>query len=217
MRIEDRVEIVVVEGDSSYRSTLTGILTSAGYRVCAFASASDFLDVWEHDGPACVLLDVNLRDVNGMEVYRRRLAGYRLVATIFLSAYADVSTSVAAMKSGAYDFLQKPVPRDRLLAVVDAAVADLEEDFEEARLVEESRRRYETLTPRETEVFELIVRGLLNKQIARRLGISVRTVKVHRSRLMAKMHVDRLPGLMAEASRLGLIDDAAGPDGPTAL
>lgn len=211
MRMAD-AQIVVVDDDLSYRTALSRLLKSAGYDVCAFGSGKDFLDQWEPNGPACVLLDLRLPGVDGLEVFHERIEGDPSVAVIFLTAFGDVPTSVEAMKSGAFDFLEKPVPRARLLDAVGAALAELEQGREDVRYVEALHARYESLTPREREVMNLIVRGMLNKQIARELGISIRTVKVHRARVMKKMGAPRLPHLMTVASRLGLIPGETSSD-----
>jgi len=200
-------QVVVVDDDSSFRKAIGRVLESAGYDVDMYGSARDFLDRWEHSGPACVVLDLRLPDLDGIELQRRLRDADAALATIFLTGYGSIPDSVQAMKSGAVDFLEKPVPRAKLLGAIDAAMAGLHQGEEERHRVEDLQRRYETLTPREREVMHLVVRGLLNKQIAAELGISTKTVKVHRGRVMSKMAAERLPHLMAVASELGLLAD----------
>jgi FixJ family two-component response regulator len=181
------------------------VLESAGYDVDTYGSARDFLDGWERSGPACVVLDLRLPDLDGIELQRRLKDADGILATIFLTGHGSIPDSVEAMRSGAFDFLEKPVPRAKLLSAIDSAMAGLHAGEGARQRLDDLQRRYESLTPREREVLHLVVRGRLNKQIAAELGISTKTVKVHRGRMMAKMAAERLPHLMAVASELGLV------------
>jgi len=196
---------VVVDDDSSFCSAIGRVLESAGYDVDTYGSARDFLDGWERSGPACVLLDLRLPDLDGIELQRRLRDAHGALATIFLTGYGSIPETVEAMRSGAFDFLEKPVPRAKLLSAIDSAMAGLVALEQERQRLADLQRRYEMLTPREREVLHLVVRGLLNKQIGAELGIATKTVKVHRGRMMSKMAAERLPHLMAMASELGLV------------
>ena len=166
--------------------------------------------------PGCLLLDVRLPDVNGLELQQRLRECGATTPVIFISGYSDVPVTVRAMRSGAIDFLSKPVSEEALLNAIELAFA------EEARLraerdeLEELRRKYDLLTPREQDVFRLVLAGRLNKQIARELGISEKTVKVHRGRVMAKMGARRVAHLVQFAARLGYLATTTNP-APAAL
>jgi FixJ family two-component response regulator len=164
--------------------------------VTAYGSASEFLDAPRSDGPACALLDLRLPDLDGMELYRRLRETTPSLQVIFLSGFGDIPITVEAIKSGAFDFLTKPVGDTTLLATVDAALAEATRCHASATRSKELTARFESLTRREREVLHLVVAGRLNKQIARELQISEKTVKVHRSRVMQKMGTRRLAQLV---------------------
>ncbi|HET9986290.1 MAG TPA: response regulator [Longimicrobiales bacterium] len=201
--------VFVVDDDDFTRAVLERIITAAGLEVRTFRLAREFLENGCHLKPGCLVLDMCLPDLDGLEVQARLLADGSFMPIIFLTGFGDVSTAVQAMKAGAIDFLRKPVAVKALLASIDAALA------EEARVRKEradqaaARRRYERLTPREQEVFHHVVAGLLNKQIAREMGVTEKTVKFHRARVMEKMGVRRLAQLVHEA---GLLEEAIPPD-----
>lgn len=198
-----RSEVFVVDDDASVRTALQRLLGSAGYSVRTFDSAEAFLAARAQLGPGCLVLDLRLPDVDGLELDDRlRQSGGPVIPVIFITGFADIPTSVQAIKGGAVDFLPKPVTDEVLLRAVDAALAQEEHLRAERMEVHELRARFQSLTPREAEVMRLVVAGRLNKQIARELGISEKTVKVHRGRVMTKMAVRRVAQLTRCAIRL---------------
>ncbi|HTT68353.1 MAG TPA: response regulator [Gemmatimonadales bacterium] len=206
-------EVFVVDDDPSVRTALVRTLTSAGYRVRDFAAAQEFLDSGSHLQPGCLILDLRLPDLDGMALYERLRAAGAWMPVIFLTGFGDIPSSVEAMKAGAMDFLPKPVADEVLLAAVEAAL--VEEARRRADRVEQNEiaGRLATLTARERQVMQLVLAGRLNKQIAGDLGISEKTVKVHRGRVMAKMGVPQVARLVSLVARAGLVPDASGPAG----
>jgi FixJ family two-component response regulator len=191
--------VFVVDDDPSVRKGLTRLIGSAGYAVEAFASAREFLARERYLGPCCLVLDVRMPGVTGLDLQEALADAGRRMSII------DVPGSVRAMKRGAVDLLTKPVDGQDLLAAVQRALAkDLQDRAVETRL-SSIQERVNTLTPRETEVFALVVTGMLNKQIAFELGISEKTVKVHRARVMEKMRTSSVAELVRLADRVGVI------------
>lgn len=198
----DEPLVSVVDDDYEVRKAMARLLHSAGRAVAVFASASEFLACDAADGPGCLVTDLRLPGVSGLDLLALLRAEGRQLPILFITGHGDVPTSVMAMKAGAVDFLCKPVEDADLLAAVDRAIAA---DAENRRLREsigELRRRRALLTPRESEVFSLVVAGLLNKQIAGHLGTTEQTVKVHRGRVMQKMAAPSLADLVRFAERL---------------
>jgi FixJ family two-component response regulator len=190
--------VLVVDDDPSVRKGLTRLLAAAGYAVEVFASAREFLARPPHPGPCCLVLDVRMPGLTGIQLQELLAATGRRMSIVFVTGHADVRTSVKAMKAGAVDLLTKPVDaRDLIAAIQRAVTRDVHDRVAEARRAE-VQRRVGRLTPRETEVFALVVTGLLNKQIGAMLGIGEKTVKVHRARVMEKMQA----GSVAELVRL---------------
>jgi FixJ family two-component response regulator len=198
-------KVFVVDDDPSVRQGLTRLLASAGYAVEAFASAREFLARERHAGPCCLVLDVRMPGLTGLELQEALAAAGRRMSIVFVTGHVDVPMSVKAMKGGAVDLLTKPVDdKDLLKAIQRAVTKDVEDLGEEAR-VAEIRERVNTLTSRETEVFALVVTGMLNKQIAAKLGIGEKTVKVHRAQVMEKMSAGSVAELVRLADRVGVI------------
>jgi FixJ family two-component response regulator len=197
--------IFVVDDDPSVRKSLTRLLTSAGYAVEAFESARDFLAREPFSGPCCVVLDVRMPGVTGLDLQEALARKVHRIPIVFVTGHGDISMSVKAMKAGAVDFLTKPFDLESLLEAVERAltkdVADLDEEGRTATVLE----RVKLLTPRELEVFALVVTGMLNKQIAGELGIGEKTVKVHRARLMEKMRAGSVAELVRLADRAGVV------------
>lgn len=190
--------VFVVDDDASVRKSLARLLKAAGYEAETFASVRDFLARRPHDGPCCLVLDVRMPGLTGLDLQEAlRAAGQRL-SIVFITGYRDVPVSVKAMKGGAVDFLTKPVDEETLLGAIQQAVARTLADRRQQARVTEIRNRIATLTPREAAVFALVVTGMLNKQIGSELGIAEKTVKVHRARVMEKMRA----GSLAELVRL---------------
>jgi len=200
-----RSEIFVVDDDPMIRTALKRLIASAGHDVRTFGSAEEFLATAQTCTPACVVLDVRLPGLDGIELHQRLQAGDSLLPVIFMTGYGDIPSSVLAMQSGAVDYLPKPVSDQTLLEAIDLALevgAQSRAQFEEQRELE---RRIDTLTPRELEVFGMVMAARLNKQIARAMGISEKTVKVHRARLMAKMGARHVAQLVKLGVQLGMV------------
>jgi FixJ family two-component response regulator len=198
----------VVDDDDSLRKAVTRLLRAAGYDVRDYASAGDFaLADRDNNRRGCVLLDVRMPGPSGLDLQEALAKEEEPLPIIFLTGYGDVPTSVRAMKAGAVDFLTKPIKRDALLSAVRTALArDLRSHTSREQL-RDLRARFTKLTPREREVFDLVVAGRLNKQIAAELGMAERTVKAHRGQVMAKMQVSSLAELvhLADKMRFGVL------------
>jgi FixJ family two-component response regulator len=196
--------VFVVDDDRSLREAIKLLLESVGLRVETFRTAEQFLSSPRPDAPACLILDVRLPGVSGLELQRRLLRGGVPIPTVFITGHGDVPMSVQAMKAGAVEFLTKPFRDQHLLDAVQQA---LERDrIDRAHRAEQAelRRRFDSLTSREREVMRLVLRGLLNKQIAGRLGTSEITVKVRRARMMEKMQAQSIVELARMAERLAI-------------
>jgi FixJ family two-component response regulator len=198
-------KVFVVDDDPSVRKGLTRLLASAGYAVEAFASAREFLAGERHAGPCCLVLDMRMPGLTGLELQEALAAAGRRMSIVFVTGHVDVPMSVKAMKGGAVDLLTKPVDDKNLLKAIQRAVTKDVEDLGEEARVAEIRERVKTLTSRETEVFALVVTGMLNKQIAAKLGIGEKTVKVHRAQVMEKMSAGSVAELVRLADRVGVI------------
>ena len=207
----------IVDDDPSVRTALSRLLGASGYEVRTYRTASEFLEEDVGDSAGCLVIDLRLPGLDGMQLHRRLLARDQRMPVIFLTGFGDIPTSVEAIKSGAFDFLEKPVAPDRLLDTVAKAFDASVRHQREAALLRDLTSRYESLTPRERQVFELLVAGRLNKQIATDLGIAEKTVKVHRARVMAKMGARRLAVLIRYASLLGLLNPVGESGGPAPL
>jgi len=197
--------VFVVDDDPSVRRSLTRLLASAGYTVEAFASAKEFLAREPYAGPCCLVLDVRMPGLSGLELQETLAAAGRRMSIVFVTGHVDVPMSVRAMKRGAADLLTKPVDDKVLLAAIQRALAKDVADLGEEARVADVRKRVKLLSPRETEVFALVVTGMLNKQIASALGISEKTIKVHRARVMEKMRAGSVAELVRLADRVGVI------------
>lgn len=198
---EERL-VYVVDDDDSVRRSLVRLLTSAGFRTQDFASAEAFLSAQIEAHPACVLLDMNLPEASGQDVLRILGTRERAIPVIVITGYGSIPMTVQAMRSGAFEFLTKPLLADGLLAAVYAALVADAQNASKRQELTQTAARYQLLTPRERQVAGCVVDGMKNKQIAKALGISEITVKVHRHRVMEKMHAKSVAELVRMAERL---------------
>jgi FixJ family two-component response regulator len=194
--------IHVVDDDDSMRTAVMRLLRAAGYDVRGYSHAGEFLLAQPGNLPGCVVLDVRMPGPSGLDLQVAFAEQEDALPIIFLTGHGDIPMSVRAMKAGAVDFLTKPVTREALLNAVQSALARDTENRTAREKVGTLRSRYESLTPRERAVFAFVNAGKLNKQIARELGTSERTVKAHRAKVMEKMHVTSLAELVHLAEQL---------------
>lgn len=200
--------VCVVDDDADVRDSLDNLLRASGYEACSFASPEEFIACEVADRAACLILDVRLKDVNGLDFQQELVDSEAPVPVILISGHGDVPMTVRGMRAGAVTFLTKPFDEDEMLAAIEEAIARNRtrraEDEESSSL----RNRFEGLTPRERDVFGLVTAGLMNKQIAGRLRLSEITVKIHRGNMMRKMEADSLADLVRMAAALGVRQDA---------
>lgn len=197
--------VFVVDDDASVRKSLTRVLAAAGYAVEQFASAGDFLARERYARPCCLVLDVRMPGLSGLDLQTALAAAGRRLPIVFVTGHVDVPMTVKGMRNGAVDWLTKPFGAKELLNAVERAVAKDVQDRSDAARVAEVEERAKRLSPRELQVFALVVTGMLNKQIAGVLGVVEKTVKVHRARVMTKMQAGSVAELVRLADRLGVV------------
>lgn len=200
----ERSVIFVLDDDPSVREALSGLLRSAGLQCSLFASAAEFLQAKKPDSPSCLILDLQLPDINGLEL-QRELAQADGPPVVFISGHGDIPTSVSAMKAGAVEFLPKPFSDQELLSAVESAIAKDQSKRQSRSELAKLQKSYARLSTREREVLPLVVAGLTNKESAAKLGIAEITLQVHRAQIMRKMVAQSVPDLVRMAGKLGIL------------
>jgi FixJ family two-component response regulator len=196
--------VFVVDDDLSVRTSLANLLVTEDHAVEIFANAAEYLARMPHPGPSCLVLDVQLPGLDGLALQRQLMEEGRMEQIVFITGHGDLPMGIGAMKRGAVDFLAKPFRDGELLTAVAQALARSAEDCRQRVEVMESRARLAKLTPREFEVFRLVIAGRLNKEIGAELGITVRTIKTHRARVMQKLGVISVAELVRLAQKAGI-------------
>ena len=196
--------IFIIDDDSSMRRALSYLLQSAGYKVETYSSAEKFLQREPYDGVGCILLDVRMPGLSGMDLQEKLMRPDYMMPIIFLTGHGELSMGVHAMKKGAVDFLTKPCDDEQLLAAVNRAIEKDMQARGSYKEKQEIRRRIDLLTPRENEILRYVVAGMLNKQIAAKLGIAEPTVKIHRGRIMEKLRAESVADLVRMAGKAGI-------------
>jgi two-component system response regulator FixJ len=207
MAEEPQERVFIVDDDAAVRDSLDALLAAFGYETECFASGADFLDVCADIGKGCVLLDIRMPDLGGMEVQAALQDRRPDLPVIMITGHGDVSMAVRAMKAGAVDFVEKPIREDALVESIEAALQIARRSERQQAMCAAARRNIDKLTPREREVLELLVIGRPNKAIAQALDCSPRTVEIHRARIMEKMAARSLPHLVRLAIAAGVEPD----------
>jgi FixJ family two-component response regulator len=201
---ESEPRVFVVDDDQSVRTSLANLLATEDYAVEIFANAAEYLARVPHPGPACLVLDVQLPGLNGLALQQQLTEDGRMEQIVFITGHGDIPMGIGAMKRGAADFLPKPFRDDELLTAVARALARSAKDCQQRVEVLESRLRLAKLTPREFEVFRLVIAGRLNKEIGAELDVTLRTIKTHRARVMQKTGVVSVAELVRLAQKAGV-------------
>jgi len=202
---DSRPLVYVIDDDESVRRSIKRLLKAHGFRAEAFPSADDFLSLASAKHPSCLVLDLSLPGMSGIDLQKEMERRKFDIPIVFITGHGDIPTSVKAMKGGAVDFLPKPFSAKALLEAVGLAMAQAHGDEKRRFERTEVEKRVRTLTPRELEVMKLVIKGMLNKQIASELGTSIKTIKVHRGRVMQKMQVESVADLVRLAQKAGIV------------
>jgi FixJ family two-component response regulator len=205
--------VFVVDDDQSVRTSLGNLLAAEDYVVELFANASEYLARVPYLGPACLVLDVQLPELDGLTLQRQLTEEGRMEQIVFITGHGDIPMGIGVMKRGAVDFLSKPFSNLQLLSAVAEALMRSMKDYQHRSEMAGSRALVANLTPREFEVFRLVIGGLLNKEIGAELGITLRTIKTHRARVMQKMGVISVAELVRVAEKAGITPARHGPKG----
>jgi len=196
--------IYIVDDDVSVCRALSLLLKAHGFKVRAFTRSADFLACSHPQVPSCLVLDIRLPDISGLALQDAMAARKLAIPIIFITGHGDIPMSVRAMKGGAIDFLPKPFTEKKLLNAVALAIAKNKTENKKQAEIRKIRRHIEALTPREKEVFRLVAKGMLSKQVARKLGTTLQTIKVHRGRVMQKMQAATVTELIRFAQKAGI-------------
>jgi len=207
---EETPTVFIIDDDPSARRGMSRLVRAAGMHVEAYASAQEFIERQHYDGYGCILLDIKMPGMNGLEMQEELTKADYSLPIIFVSGHSDVPITAQAMKKGALDFLTKPVDRDDLLEAIHDSLAKNRKNREKLTVETEVRARLAALSPREYEVMTFVIAGMLNKQIAYELGIVEDTVKIHRGRMMKKMKAASVPELVRLADIAGIKPAEAG-------
>jgi two-component system, LuxR family, response regulator FixJ len=200
-------KVYVIDDDEAMRDSLNFLLDSAGFSVTLFESALNFLDLLPRLDFGCVVSDVRMPGLDGIELLKRMKAGHSTFPIVIMTGHGDVPLAVEAMKLGAVDFLEKPFEDDRLIGMIEAAIRQAEPALRSEAVTHDIAARVATLSPRERQVMEGLIAGLSNKLIARNYDISPRTIEVYRANVMTKMQANSLSELVRLAMRAGLLND----------
>ena len=196
--------VIIIDDDPSFRSFLSRLVGTVGLKSIAFTSAEEFLSAPQPDGPACLVLDVQMPGLSGLDLQRELGKGLRPLPIVFTTGHGDIPMTVEAMKAGAVGFLAKPFRNQDMIDAIKEGIARDREARKRLDEVRDLQARYESLTAREREVFVLVTTGALNKQIAQKLGTSERTIKAHRAQVVQKMRADSVADLVRMADKLGV-------------
>jgi FixJ family two-component response regulator len=202
--MKNEPKVFVVDDDASVQKSLERLLRSVGLQVEVFSTAQDFLLNAAHEGPCCLVLDVRMPGLSGLELQEKMVSKGIMMPIIFITGHGNIPMSVKAIKAGAVDFLEKPFDEQVLLDAVHKAIENHKVELRERAERLEIQKRVDLLTPREREVFSLVVTGMLNKQIAYELKTTEKTIKVHRARVMQKMQAQSLAELILQAEKIGI-------------